>query len=492
MERKTNIEKSKKEKVEKIKNEFINNFKQKQATDIYNKNFNKLTYGQKEEILFKANQEWENYRLEIKKKKTEEAKNIISEKKPIPIINFFPKKKKIIEEPEQETNEILQEENILFNQNPILENETINTIQNETISLNVSLKNEFNTPRQEYNVNLKNDLSSINSSQLNLTFDEDFDDFPTFERYKQPNENFNVVYNMNKRPKQKYNKMEKAIYEIHQQDEEQEPEYVSNVVLDVPNVVSNVPNVVSYLEAAQIKKPNKKQKKMNQPEDEIFDTQNLELFQRRGQITLEQSQLLEMIRDLNYIIQFAVSKGSSADLFNRLPFKIGNSFKYKDPDVNNFSSALRWLQRRGVTDWFDLTTSPPEVLNFIKILQQGGSGMSEKLKTTYKILVANGILPLRYIPLEGQPTQLKTKNIAYLQTPITQIKTENFTVGGKNYTLKLTPKGFEVSYMSNRKYFENYPDAVFFIKSDGFTKKGLGKPISMFKPVIKNLSQAIY
>jgi len=199
-----------------------------------------------------------------------------------------------------------------------------------------------------------------------------------------------------------------------------------------------------------------------------------------------------MIRDLNYLIQFAVNKGSSADLFNRLPFKNGNTYKYQDPEVKSFSSALTWMKRRGVTDWYDLTSNPAEVINLIKILEQGGRGNTEKLTTTYKILNANGILPLKYLPIESQPTRLKTKNVTYLQDQTKQQKTENFTVGGKNYSLRITPKGFQVSYMSNNKYFENYPDAVFFIKSDGFTKKGLMKPITMFQPVTKNLSQAIY
>lgn len=592
MERKTNIEKLNKQKIQndfkQKKKQYINNYKQRQALNIYNLDFDRLTYGQKENLLYKANEDWENYRIErgiynfeetnqrvkdeaklfITSKQKQGQDIFIKEKEPTNQIVQEPlkklsndeiqKQKQIFElnqrnlELEFEMNELLEEssQNISFNQNPIIEEQPINTEQYITVeeemiplyalpsSLNVSVKREFDTPTRRFiNVNMIDDLSSIHnvsetySMSSQSSFESDFgsiDEKMKIKReldfYKDLSNAFydlgvesmntiNEYQNYYSRPLNESSSQTNQIFQSSKSIQtneiiEQQNFNVDNTMTSrqkkgskktTENYYESLSNdIIQSPPSTTVQRPRPtttqsvQSQPQTQPQQQIIDEPISQQFQRRGEITLDQSELIQMIRDLNYLIQFAVNKGSSADLFQRLPFKNGNTYKYQDPEVKSFGSALSWMKKRGVTDWYDLTTNPSEVINLIKILEQGGRGNTEKLTTTYKILNASGILPLKYLPIEGQPTKLKTKNVTYLQDQTKQQKTENFTVGGKNYSLKLSPKGFEVSNFTNRRYFDNYQDAVFFIKSDGFTKKGLMKPITMFQPVIKNLSQAIY
>jgi hypothetical protein len=221
-----------------------------------------------------------------------------------------------------------------------------------------------------------------------------------------------------------------------------------------------------------------------------FIGNNMNAFQPRGEITINDGEIDLFLRDLNLAISIAVQKGSSID-YRIFPMGDAGGFKYLNPTVNNWNNAIEWLKKRGVTDLFDITTDPKSLNYIIQSLQSPGV-KGNKLKPIYDQLVKNGVLPLRYKPIYSQPTDQKLNNVVYLPKS-NQVFTETFFVPGQRpYTIKRNAQNYQVTSGENKKTFGSITEAQNFIKFGGFSRKYGPQTERTFSTPIKNLSQAIY
>lgn len=217
---------------------------------------------------------------------------------------------------------------------------------------------------------------------------------------------------------------------------------------------------------------------------------NMNAFQPRGELTINEGEIDTFLRDLNLAISIAVQKGSSID-YRLYPMSNEGNFKYTNPSVNSWNSAVEWLKKRGMTDLFDITSDPKSLNYIIQSLQSPGSKGS-KLKPIYEQLVKSGVLPLRYKPMYNQPTEQKLKNVVYLPKS-NQVFTETVIIPGQRpYTIKRNASNYEVTSGTNKKTLASITEAQNFIKQGGFSRKYGPQTERSFGIPIKNLSQAIY